>query len=55
MEASMSCGKKESGGGFKALLFGMLVGLVLGVIFAPKPGSETLSDVSEKVSRKMPA
>lgn len=50
----MSCSKKESGGGFKTLLFGILVGLVIGIMYAPKPGNETISDVSDKVARKMP-
>lgn len=49
----MCCSAKKSGGGFKTLLFGMLVGLVLGLIFAPKPGSETLNEVSEKVAGKL--
>lgn len=50
----MCCSGKESGGGFKVLLFGMLVGLVLGVMFAPKPGSEMLSDVSGAVGLNKP-
>jgi len=43
------CSKHASGGGgkhrggMKTMLFGMLVGLVLGLMFAPKPGSETLN------------
>ena len=44
----------KKGGGFKTLLFGMLVGLVLGLVFAPRPGSETISQVSEKVAGKLP-
>ncbi|MHB8792134.1 MAG: hypothetical protein ACYC6O_02165 [Thermoleophilia bacterium] len=38
----------------KAMLFGMLVGLVLGLLFAPKPGSETLDMLSDKIIRKLP-
>jgi len=38
----------------KKLLFGVLVGLVLGILFAPKPGSETMSKISDKVIRKLP-
>lgn len=50
----MCCSNKKSGGGMKTLMLGMLVGLVLGVIYAPKPGNEMLSDVSERVGRKLP-
>ncbi|MHB9112876.1 MAG: hypothetical protein ACYC4D_09680 [Thermoleophilia bacterium] len=38
----------------KTMLFGMLVGLVLGLMFAPKPGSETLDALSDKIIRKLP-
>ena len=38
----------------KTMLFGMLVGLALGLLFAPKPGSETLNDISDKIIRKLP-
>ncbi|MBI5871294.1 MAG: YtxH domain-containing protein [Actinobacteria bacterium] len=41
-------------GGMKVMLFGMLVGLVLGLLFAPKPGSETLDALSDKIIRKLP-
>lgn len=57
----MSCcskqAKSEGGkrhGGMKTMLFGMLVGLVLGLMFAPKPGPETLSTISDKIIRKLP-
>ncbi|MHB0915118.1 MAG: hypothetical protein ACYC5A_03095 [Thermoleophilia bacterium] len=48
------CCSSNKGGGLKTLMLGMLVGLVLGVIFAPKPGGEMLSGVSEKVMSKLP-
>jgi gas vesicle protein len=38
----------------KTMLFGMLVGLVLGLMFAPKPGPETLNTISDKIIRKLP-
>jgi gas vesicle protein len=38
----------------KKMLFGILVGLVLGLLFAPKPGSETLNDLSDRIIRKLP-
>ena len=40
--------------GMKALLFGLLVGLAIGLLFAPKPGSETLNAISDKIIRKLP-
>ena len=40
--------------GMKTMLFGMLLGLALGLLFAPKPGSETLNDISDKIIRKLP-
>lgn len=49
----MCCSSKQ-GGGFKTLMLGMLTGLVIGIIYAPKPGSETLNGVSEKVMSKLP-
>ncbi|MCL4472446.1 MAG: hypothetical protein M1455_00695 [Actinobacteria bacterium] len=56
----MHCCKKKSAGngnhhhGMKKLLFGVLVGLVLGLLFAPKPGSETMNLISDKIIRKLP-
>lgn len=50
----MCCSRKKHGGGMKTLMFGMLVGLVLGIIFAQKPGNEMLSGVSEKVASRLP-
>ncbi len=54
------CSRHASGGGgkhrggMKTMLFGMLVGLVLGLMFAPKPGTETLNAISDKIIRKLP-
>lgn len=59
----MHCCRKKSENGGKApksrrrsrtLFFGMLVGLGLGLLFAPKPGSETLNDLKELLGSKMP-
>jgi hypothetical protein len=50
----MSCSNKKSGGGFKILLFGLLTGLVIGILFAPKAGTETIGRVSERVGGKLP-
>lgn len=56
----MSCSRHKANGkgkhkhGMKTMLFGMLVGLVLGLLFAPKPGSETLDMLSDKIIRKLP-
>lgn len=57
----MKCCSRHKDGGhercrsnMKKLLFGVLVGLVLGILFAPKPGSETMSKISDKVIRKLP-
>lgn len=47
-------GSGKHKGGMKPMLFGMLVGLVLGLMFAPKPGSETLDALSDKIIRKLP-
>lgn len=41
-------------GGFRSLLFGMLIGLTLGLMFAPKPGAETINDLKEKLADKLP-
>lgn len=30
------------------MLFGMLLGLVIGLLFAPKPGTETINGLKEK-------
>ena len=38
----------------KTLFVGMLAGLVLGLLFAPKPGQETMADLKEKVLGKLP-
>lgn len=43
----MSRNKKRKGG-LRTLFVGMLAGLVLGLLFAPKPGAETLSELMEE-------
>ncbi len=54
------CSKRRAGGsgkhhgGMKTMLFGMLVGLAIGLLFAPKPGAETLDALSDKIIRKLP-
>jgi len=45
---------KSGHGGMKTLLFGMLLGLALGILFAPKPGPETLNAITDKIIRKLP-
>lgn len=37
----MSSGKKRCGG-FKVLFFGAMIGLVIGLLLAPRPGSEII-------------
>lgn len=44
----------RSRGGMRNLLFGMLAGLVIGLMFAPKPGVETMNDLREILIRRMP-
>jgi hypothetical protein len=50
-------GETENGGrrrrGKRTLLFGMLIGVALGLMFAPKPGSETIEDL-RRMMGKMP-
>ncbi|MHB1390797.1 MAG: YtxH domain-containing protein [Thermoleophilia bacterium] len=41
-------------GGLRTLLFGMLAGVVVGLLFAPKTGSETVGACREMLLRKMP-
>lgn len=41
------------GGVFRTLLFGMLLGLAIGLLLAPKPGTESLSSLNDKRSRLM--
>ena len=60
----MCCKRKKShggGGGGRSLLFGMLVGMVLGLLLAPRPGSEILSTLlgdrgrlKDNLIRKLP-
>ena len=38
---------------FRTLLFGALLGLVVGLLFAPKPGPEMLEKISRKRGRLM--
>lgn len=38
----------------RPLLFGMLAGLALGIMFAPKPGSETINSLKQKLTDKLP-
>lgn len=40
--------------GLRTLLFGMLAGVVIGLLFAPKPGTETIGACREMLLRKMP-
>lgn len=47
-------GRRKHNSGMKLMLFGMLTGLVLGLLFAPKPGGETLDALSDKIIRKLP-
>ncbi len=35
-------------GGLRIMLFGMLLGLAIGLLFAPKPGTETINGLKEK-------
>lgn len=49
-----SGGSRKHRGSMKTMLFGMLAGLVLGLLFAPKPGSEMLDALSDKIIRKLP-
>ncbi len=41
------------GGVVRTLLLGMLLGLAVGLLLAPKPGPETVSSLNEKRSRLM--
>lgn len=44
----LACSRERRGGGLGILLFGMLTGMVAGLLLAPKPGIETLEDLTEK-------
>ena len=40
---------KDNGGGFSSgLILGAIIGAVAGILMAPKPGSETRSELMEK-------
>lgn len=45
----MCCSSKSSGGGFKALLLGLLSGIVIGILYAPRPGSETVASFTGRM------
>lgn len=56
----MSCSDKRKGG-MRILLLGMLAGLALGLLLAPRPGAETLRALAgekgkcrEKIIRRLP-
>ncbi|MFA5801855.1 MAG: YtxH domain-containing protein [Thermoleophilia bacterium] len=52
----MSCTGKKSRcgkGGMRRMLFGMLVGMVLGLLFAPRPGAETLDRLLKNREKMM--
>lgn len=59
---SLSCKRSHrSKGGMRVMLFGMLAGLVIGMLLAPRPGVDTLNDLLEgreklldKLIRKLP-
>lgn len=53
------CRKKRADGGghrrrCRALMFGALVGLGIGLLLAPRPGSETMAALKDKLIRKLP-
>ena len=50
---SFDNGKSNSGGVFIALLAGLVIGTVLGIMFAPKSGKDTRNDLVEKGERLM--
>jgi len=41
------------GGAMRTILFGMLLGLVAGLLLAPKPGTQTINRLAEKKSKLM--
>ena len=45
--------KKHRRGGLRIMLFGMLLGLVIGLLFAPRPGTETINVLQEKRGRML--
>ncbi len=45
--------RKHKGHGMRLMLFGMLVGLVVGLLFAPRPGTETINRLAEKRGKAM--
>ena len=57
------CGKRHSRSGnrskhgyrgLRTLLFGMLAGVIVGLLLAPKTGTETMSACRDMLLRKMP-
>ena len=44
---------RRHGSMFRTLLFGALLGLVVGLLFAPKPGPEMMEKISRKRGRLM--
>ncbi len=43
--------KKKRQPGLRTVLFGMLLGLALGLLFTPRPGPDTIGALAEKRSR----
>ena len=46
--------KRRCGGRKPTLLFGLLIGVAIGLMFAPKPGSETVNGLRETLLRRLP-
>lgn len=57
----MKCEKARKKRRFRAMLIGMLAGLTVGLLFAPRPGSETLEallgdreELKDRIIRRLP-